>query len=102
MGMTILYLLRGTLASGIGLIKKIFTIGNAGHGEMLLYADYLLQYTVALAELLNLDKSTLISWVNDPVKHRDEDYFTSLALVLELPDWISRILFKRTYMFRRR
>lgn len=52
----------------------------------------------ALAEKLNMDKATLIRWINDPRKYRNEDFITSLSLVLELPDWLSRLMFKRAHV----
>ena len=51
-----------------------------------------------LSEKLNMDKATLIRWISDPVKYRNEDFLTALALVFELPDWISRLLFKRAHV----
>ena len=42
-----------------------------------------------------MDKATLLRWLDDPTKYRNEDFLTTLALVLELPDWLSRLLFKR-------
>ena len=51
-----------------------------------------------LSEKLNMDKATLIRWISDPAKYRNEDFLTALALVFELPDWISRLLFKRAHV----
>ena len=49
----------------------------------------------SLSEQLNMDKATLLRWLDDPTKYRNEDFLTTLALVLGLPDWLSRLLFKR-------
>ena len=48
-----------------------------------------------LSEQLSMDKATLLRWLDDPTKYRNEDFLTTLALVLGLPDWLSRLLFKR-------
>lgn len=49
----------------------------------------------SLSEQLSMDKATLLRWLDDPTKYRNEDFLTTLALVLGLPDWLSRLLFKR-------
>lgn len=53
---------------------------------------------VALADALNMDRNTLSRWITDQNKYRNEDFLTALALILELPDWISRLLFKRAHV----
>ena len=50
---------------------------------------------ISLSEQLSMDKATLLRWLDDPTKYRNEDFLTTLALVLGLPDWLSRLLFKR-------
>ena len=49
----------------------------------------------SLSEQLNMDKATLLRWLDDPTKYRNEDFLTVLALLFGLPDWLSRLLFKR-------
>lgn len=51
-----------------------------------------------LAEDLNMDYRTLGRWLSDPAKYRNEDFLTCLSLVFSLPDWLSRLLFKRAHM----
>ena len=51
-----------------------------------------------LARLLNMDRRTLCRWLIDPGMYRNEDFLTMLALALSLPDWISRMLFKRAHV----
>lgn len=48
-----------------------------------------------MAELLNMDDSTFKRWLKDRSKYRNEDFLTELCLILETPDWISELLFKR-------
>ena len=48
-----------------------------------------------MAEMLCMDDSTFKRWLQDPGKYRKEDFLTMLCLILELPDWISELLFKR-------
>ena len=49
----------------------------------------------SLSEQLNMDKATLLRRLDDPKKYRNEDFLTVLALLFGLPDWLSRLLFKR-------
>ena len=51
-----------------------------------------------LAEDLNMDYRTLGRWLSDPAKYRNEDFLTCLSLVFSLPDWLSRLLFKRAHI----
>ena len=51
-----------------------------------------------LAEILNMDDRTLSRWLNDPKKYRNEDFLTMIAIAFKLPDWISRLLFKRAHV----
>ena len=48
-----------------------------------------------MADALGLTEQQLRRWLDMPAKYRNEDFLTAVALVLELPDWISRLLFKR-------
>ena len=48
-----------------------------------------------MAEMLNMDRRTLERWLHDSSKYRNEDFLTMICLALQLPDWISRLLFKR-------
>lgn len=48
-----------------------------------------------LAEKLGMNQVTLKRWIESPMKYRNEDFLTAVALVLKLPDWISRLLFRR-------
>lgn len=48
-----------------------------------------------MADQLGLSEQQLRRWLDMPSKYRNEDFLTSVALILELPDWISRLLFKR-------
>lgn len=48
-----------------------------------------------MAEKLGMNQMTLKRWIESPMKYRNEDFLTAVALVLKLPDWISRLLFKR-------
>lgn len=48
-----------------------------------------------MAEKLGMNQVTLKRWIESPMKYRNEDFLTAVALVLKLPDWISRLLFKR-------
>ena len=52
----------------------------------------------ALAERLNMEYRTLLRWLDDPKKIQNEDFITLLCLIFELPDWISRLLFKRAHI----
>ena len=49
----------------------------------------------SLSEQLNMDKATLLRRLDDPKKYRNEDFLTVLSLLFGLPDWLSRLLFKR-------
>ena len=48
-----------------------------------------------LAEYFDMDDSTLSRWLEDPRKYRNEDFLTLLCLYFKLPDWLSRMVFKR-------
>ena len=48
-----------------------------------------------MAEYIELDKTTLLRWVEDPRYYRNKDFLTLICLILELPDWISRLVFRR-------
>ena len=50
-----------------------------------------------LAEFLNMDDSTFARSLEDPKKYMNEDYLTILCLYFKLPDWISRLVFKRAH-----
>ena len=49
----------------------------------------------ALARFLNMDESTLTRNLEAPRKFMNEDYLTAICLYFKLPDWISRLVFKR-------
>ena len=51
-----------------------------------------------LAEELNIDDRTLSRWLDDPTRYRNEDFLTMIALIFKLPDWLSRLLFKRAHV----
>jgi transcriptional regulator with XRE-family HTH domain len=48
-----------------------------------------------LADYLGMDKATLLRWVEEPRYYRNKDFLTLICLILELPDWISRLVFRR-------
>ena len=48
-----------------------------------------------LADSFHMERKMMGRWLENPSKYRNEDFLTMLALVLSLPDWISRLLFKR-------
>lgn len=48
-----------------------------------------------MADKLGMNQVTLKRWIESPAKYRNEDFLTAVSLVLKLPDWISRLLFKR-------
>ena len=48
-----------------------------------------------LAEIWNMDDSTFARVLDDRRRYRNEDFLTLLCLCFKLPDWISRLLFKR-------
>jgi transcriptional regulator with XRE-family HTH domain len=48
-----------------------------------------------MADKLGMNPITLKRWLESPVRYRNEDFLTAVCLVLKLPDWISRLLFKR-------
>ena len=51
-----------------------------------------------LAEELNIDDRTLYRWLDNPNRYRNEDFLTMIALIFKLPDWLSRLLFKRAHV----
>ena len=48
-----------------------------------------------LAEIWSMDDSTFARVLDDPRRYRNEDFLTLLCLCFRLPDWISRLVFKR-------
>ena len=52
-----------------------------------------------MADKLGMNQVTLKRWIESPAKYRNEDFLTAVSLVLKLPDWISRLLFKRAAVF---
>ena len=48
-----------------------------------------------LAAYMDMDKATLLRWVEEPRYYRNKDFLTFICLILELPDWISKLVFKR-------
>ena len=48
-----------------------------------------------LADSFHMERKMMGRWLDNPSKYRNEDFLTLLALILELPDWISRLLFRR-------
>lgn len=48
-----------------------------------------------LAEYFNMDDSTFKRAIDDPKKYRNEDFLTLICLFFKLPDWLSRLVFKR-------
>ncbi|MEG1195163.1 MAG: hypothetical protein RSE58_06245 [Clostridia bacterium] len=52
---------------------------------------------IKLAEFLNMDDSTFGRSIGDPKRYMNEDYLTVLCLYFRLPDWISRLVFKRAH-----
>ena len=43
-----------------------------------------------------MDDSTFARVLDDPKRYRNEDFLTLLGLCFRTPDWISRLLFKRS------
>ncbi|MBQ9685998.1 MAG: hypothetical protein IJV41_05520 [Oscillospiraceae bacterium] len=50
-----------------------------------------------LAADLKMDDSTFARALDNPRQYRNEDFLTILCLYFKLPDWISRLLFKRAH-----
>lgn len=48
--------------------------------------------------MLQLSDKTLSRWLDEPEKHGGVDLVASLALALQLPDWITAMLFKRAHI----
>lgn len=48
-----------------------------------------------LAEYLNMDDSAFARSLSDPRCYTNPDYLTLLCLYFKLPDWLSRLAFKR-------
>lgn len=48
-----------------------------------------------LAEYLNMDDSAFARSLSDPRCYTNPDYLTLLCLYFKLPDWLSRLVFKR-------
>ena len=65
----------------------------------LLIATYPEGVTVNGADLINGDSGlyAAVTFVEDPKKYMNEDYLTMLCLYFKLPDWISRLIFKRAH-----
>ena len=51
----------------------------------------------ALARFLHMDESTLTRNLENPRKYMNEDYLTAICLYFKLPDWISRLVFRRAH-----
>ena len=51
-----------------------------------------------LAEILQVSDKTLSRWLEEPEKHGGVDLVAALALALQLPDWITAMLFKRAHI----
>ena len=51
----------------------------------------------ALARFLCMDESTLTRNLENPRRYLNEDYLTAICLYFKLPDWISRLVFKRAH-----
>ena len=51
-----------------------------------------------MAEMMNTDDSTIQRWMLQPRFYRNEDFLTMICLILQLPDWISKLVFKRAGM----
>lgn len=51
----------------------------------------------ALARFLCMDEGTLTRNLDNPRKFMNEDYLTAICLYFKLPDWISRLVFKRAH-----
>jgi len=51
----------------------------------------------ALARFLYMDEATLTRNLENPRKYMSEDYLTMICLYFKLPDWISRLVFKRAH-----
>ena len=52
----------------------------------------------SLSEKLDTSEKTLKRWLDEPGRFGGADLIVTLALILELPDWISRMLFKRGHI----
>ena len=52
----------------------------------------------SLSEKLDTSEKTLKRWLDEPGRFGGADLIVTLALILELPDWISRMLFKRAHI----
>lgn len=50
-----------------------------------------------LAAFFNMDQRILRRYLDEPSRYRNEDFLTMLALIFSLPDWLSRMLFKRAH-----
>ncbi len=51
-----------------------------------------------VSEYLDMELSTLSRRMSNPKLYRDKDFLVLLCLILELPDWISKMVFKRAGM----
>ena len=51
-----------------------------------------------MAEQLNTSVRTMMRWLEEPWKYGGVDFVTALALALQLPDWITAMLFKRAHL----
>jgi hypothetical protein len=52
----------------------------------------------SLAEKLDTTDKTLKRWLDEPWRFGGADLVVILALILELPDWISSMLLKRAHI----
>lgn len=51
-----------------------------------------------IAEFLYMTDDMFGRFLTDPRKYRNEDFLTALCLYFKLPDWLSRMLFKRAHV----
>ncbi len=51
-----------------------------------------------IAEALYMTDDMFGRTLSDPKKYRNEDFLTALCLYFKLPDWLSRLLFKRAHV----
>ena len=56
------------------------------------------QHLTVTAEILQVSDKTLSRWLEEPEKHGGVDLVAALALALQLPDWITVLLFKRAHV----
>ena len=51
-----------------------------------------------MAKQLHTTHRTLAPWLDDPSKYSDIDFATMICLILKLPDWLSKLMFKRAHV----